>query len=220
MAAILMIYNHYVEFSISAPETEQLTLDDISQRFARSTKAALPCLVACERNGSSISKSRGRSKHHNDLPSISDRVVGFAFATEFHDSSAAFRSTAKLNVYTHQQYYMQGVAKCLVDKLVGTIDSEYSGHSGCEYQASGRDGDAKPRGIRNIVVEVPFDPAEPEKLDWMGRWLTRQDGLAFKRVGVLERVGRKGDRDVSIAIFQRVTAPGGVVGDASPGVLS
>lgn len=184
MARVREIYNHYVEFSVCTPETQRRTHNDMLQRYRDVLANKLPFLVACERGG----KVSGRRKKNmgEDLV-LPDTVVGFAMADDYNDLQGMYRFTAELEVYTDKNYYMKGVAKCLVDKLVALLDPNYIERGGYDIVGEELEGIGPSRVIQNIIVNLPYD--KPERLEWMSRWLT--NWLEFKQVGHLEGIGNK-----------------------------
>lgn len=71
------IYNHYVECSVSVPEEERQTEEQLLARYHDVLKKKLPFLVACERGG----KVASRKRKGEDII-LPDKVVGFAYADD------------------------------------------------------------------------------------------------------------------------------------------
>jgi hypothetical protein len=153
----------------------------------------MPYLVACEKGGVIKARANNNKKSKRNMRGgdedivLPDVVIGFAFADDFNDLKGMYRFTAEMEVYVHTDYYMKGVGKCLLDKLMGLLDSHYLERGGYEVVGEDMDGTGQARVVKNIVVHLSYD--KPEKLEWIGKWL--EGWLQFRRVGVLDGIGTK-----------------------------
>lgn len=226
MPEIRDIYNHYVDHGVCTPETSGRTTLDMQERFqvcmtrsvacvpspnehaAKSQQDTqtntLPYLVACERGGTS-SKGQRRARKFNADFVLPDRIVGFAHADDYNDMLSMYRFTAEIEVFTHKEFLMKGIAKCLLDKLIGLLDPGYVERGGFEVVGDDLIGIGPSRLIKMIVCNFPYDAKKPEKVEWVGRWLCSPEWLGFKEVGNLEGVGNKEGKVVNLAIFQKTT---------------
>ena len=192
------IYNYYISFSVCTPETDRRTTADMQQRYNDILANKLPFLVACERGG--VVKARRKKKGDGEDMILPDKVIGFATADDYNDMRGMYRFTAEIEVYTDEAYYMKGVAKCLVDKLMAMLDPEYIERGGFDVVGEELEGVGPSRIVQNIVVNLPYD--NPTRFEWTHRWLT--SSLGFKQVGHLEGIGNKdGKRYVVISSTQK-----------------
>ena len=212
---IRKIYNHYVSYSVCAPETERRTNADMLQRYKDIIANKLPFLVCCERGAKIKAKKKNKDGEDMVLP---DRVIGFASADDYNDLRGMYRFTAELEVYVDNSCYMKGVAKCLLDKLMGMLDPEYMERGGYDTFGEELEGVGPARVIQNLIVNMPY--VDEKYLAWKGEWFEK---YGFERVGHLKGIGNKegkryvftpvpcyclrADRVVSVtlAIFQRTT---------------
>ena len=181
------LYNDHITTSISTPECEPLTEHDIALRIKQIRASKLPCLVAYQRGGKVV----GRKERNPDGPIIlPDKLVGFAFANDYNDAVGAYRFTASLEVFVDNHSFMQGVASCLMDKLLGLLDPTFGERGGFDIEGDEAEGIGASRLIKNLVMNVAFDRLEV--LEWKKRWL--EHWLGFKQVGMLEGIGDKGGK--------------------------
>jgi L-amino acid N-acyltransferase YncA len=192
MDSIAAIYNFYIVNTVSTAEFEPRTKDQMQQRWQDVRLNQMPYLVACERGGI-IKANRNKTRPKRDMRApdedvvLPDKIVGFAFADDFNDLKGMYRFTAEMEVYVHNDYYQKGVAKCLVDKLMGLLDSNYLERGGYDCVGDDIDGTGRHRVVKNVIVHLSYD--RPEKLEWVGKWL--ETWLQFKQVGNLVDIGTK-----------------------------
>ncbi|KAK3071705.1 hypothetical protein LTR53_008171 [Teratosphaeriaceae sp. CCFEE 6253] len=209
MVQIRDIYNHYVSFTCSAPEAERQSAADMQARLEQVSANDLPFLVACE-PGAKLPARRGRRQYGDgEAIILPDRIVGFALADNFHDPRPMYRHTCEIEVFTHQEYYMKGVANCLLDKLMALTDPTYVERGGFEVRGEDIEGITFPRIVASLVARMAYD--RPEWAVWMTRWL---GGMGFEKVADMPSVGLKDGRrrvlcrmtvDVSLAMFSHKT---------------
>ena len=108
---------------------------------------------------------------------LDDAVVGYAFSGPFRPRPA-YAGTKEVSVYVDAGARGRGVARSLYAALLGRLDAEPSVHT------------------QLAVIALPNDASEA---------LHRAFG--FERVGVLRAVGRKFDRWVDTAWYQRRVDP-------------
>lgn len=186
MNRIREIYNHYVNFSIHTPETERRTNHDMTQRYNAITSNKFPFLVACER-GAKVTGRKNKKGRGEDLV-LPDYVVGFATADDYNDMTGMYRFTAEVEVYTDSKYYMKGIGKCLMDKMMCLLDPDgYTERGGFDVVGDELEGCGSYRRIQHIILNLPYE--KPEIAEWKAKWLTEWCG--FKQVGNLEGIGNK-----------------------------
>ncbi|SMQ47563.1 unnamed protein product [Zymoseptoria tritici ST99CH_3D7] len=219
MAAITEIYNYYITSTCSTPELDRRTKENMHQRWQDVRLNRMPYLVACERGGVIKARNNKKKKSVRTMRGddedviLPDKIIGFAFADDFNDLKGMYRFTAEMEVYVHNDYYMKGVGKCLLDKLMGLLDGHYLERGGYDAVGENIDGTGQQRVVKNIVVHLSYD--KPEKLEWVGKWL--EGWLQFRKVGQLEGIGTKNGKAVSMAIFQRET--GEPLNHANPPIM-
>ncbi|RMY22362.1 hypothetical protein D0867_02764 [Hortaea werneckii] len=197
MTAIRDIYNHYIDNTCCAPETERITENDMLHRFQRITSSGLPFLVACK-SGGIIKGARRKRDPENEL-FLSDVVLGFTYAEDHGQGRPMYRSTVDLHAFVDKQFLLQSIAKCLLDKMMGILDPTYIERGGFGSRCNELEATDSLRKVKSIIARVPFDA--PQRLDWVAKWLV--EWLGFEKKGVLEGVGVKNERSVSEALFQR-----------------
>ena len=188
MTAIRDIYNHYIDNTCCAPETERVTENDMLHRFQRITSSGLPFLVACK-SGGIIKGVRRKRDPENEL-FLSDVVLGFTYAEDHGQGQPMYRSTVDLHVFVDKKFLLQSIAKCLLDKMIGILDPTYIERGGFDSRCDGLEATDSLRKVKSIIARVPFDA--PQRLDWLAKWLI--DWLGFERKGVLEGIGVKNER--------------------------
>ncbi|GAB1743555.1 hypothetical protein NU219Hw_g485t1 [Hortaea werneckii] len=197
MTAIRDIYNHYIDNTCCAPETERVTENDMLHRFQRITSSKLPFFVACK-SGGIIKGVRRKRDPENEL-FLSDVVLGFTYAEDHGQGQPVYRSTVDLHVFVDKQFLLQSIAKCLLDKMIGILDPAYIERGAFGSRCDGLEAMDSFRKVKSIIARVPFDA--PQRLEWVAKWLV--EWLGFEQKGVLEGVGVKNGRSVSEAFFQR-----------------
>lgn len=190
MGAVKDIYNYYIENTTSAPEMDRMSKEQMVSRYRDIRLHRMPFLVAYKPGG--IVKAPRKKKNQTNHPTrddvqLPDTIVGFAFADDYSSSSGMYRFTAEFQFYTREGEYMNGVASCLMDRMLLLLDMTYQDRGGYEALGDDIDGLGTFRIIKNIIINLPFE--KPERLEWMGRWL--EGSLKFKEVGMLENIGTK-----------------------------
>lgn len=190
MGIVKDIYNYYVENSTSVPHMERRSKEEMLTQYRAIRHRRMPYLVAYK-PGVLIKAPRGK-KNQSDHPTrddftLPDTIVGYAFAEDYMNSHSMYRFTAKLEFYTRGTEYMNGVASCLLDKIVGLLDCTYQERGGYEVAGDDVGGLDAIRIIKNLVINMSYD--KPEKLEWVSRWLA--EWMKFRAVGFLENIGTK-----------------------------
>ena len=103
-AAIVAIYNHYIETSTATFEEELLSVETMRERIVEGTKL-YPWLVL-ERDGA---------------------IVGYAYARPWHVRSA-FRFTAEISVYLSPEARGKGLGQSLYEALFSAIEIQGRTH--------------------------------------------------------------------------------------------
>lgn len=190
MDAVKDIYNYYVENSAAALDMERLSKEEMIVRYRAIREAKLPFLVAY-RPGDLIKAPRKKQSHKmqpvRDDIQLPDTIVGFAFAEDYHSMNSVYRFTAEIQFYTKNSDYMNGIASCLLDKLIGLLDPTYQERGGYAIAGNDIDGLDHVRIMKNLIINLPFD--KPEKMEWVTNWLERW--MKFDRVGLLPNIGTK-----------------------------
>jgi len=187
MVEIRDIYNYYVQFTCLTPEIERRTTADMIQRYNDILSNRLPFLVACERGGKIAARRKKNNYNNGEDIILPNRVVGFAFADDYNDLTGMYRFTAEVEVYTLKTYYMKGVAKCLLDKLIAMLDPQFLERGGFAIEGEELEGVGPSRIIQHIIMNVSYE--SPQRLEWMKRWVG--DSLGFEQVGNLPEIGNK-----------------------------
>ena len=177
------IFNHYVQHSVSTPKIAPLTERKMEVLHKEIVRNKLPFLVACK-PGEIIKSKTGR-----ETINLPEMVIGFAYADDYNDMLGMYRFTVEAEVWVHKDYYMKGIGKCLVDKLMGMLDADYIERGGYDIDDEELEGRAPSRTIQNIIINLSYDADRPARLEWVGNWLT--NWIGFKQSGDLKGVGFK-----------------------------
>ncbi|KAK5012890.1 hypothetical protein LTR39_003925 [Cryomyces antarcticus] len=193
MQQIKSIYNHHVQFTVFCPEGRPRTTHQMLERFQDIAENKLPFLVAVERGGGNRIRT---------LQQV-DKVVGFAYADDYNDINGMYRYAAELEVFTHPEYFMKGVAKCLMDKMMYLLDPDYVERGGYPFLGDGLHlGSGGGRVIGTVICHVPYDAEDSSRISWVAKWLGQ---WRFEKICDIPNLGIKLNRHVNLAIFHKKT---------------
>ncbi len=193
---ITEIYNRHIRETVHCPEMTVRTVEQMRGRFNDAHAADLPYIVAIEKSSSKIAMA-GRN-----FP-VCEKVVGFAFADDYHDSAGMYRYTLEFEMYVHKPYQRLGIGSCLMDRLMYVLDPEYMLRTGYRFHSTGpkyESGGVRVAGA--LLCHVPYESTDTERLTWLTRWLGQHD---FKKVGDYPEIGHKLGKAVNLAVFYRKT---------------
>jgi hypothetical protein len=126
----------------------------------------------------------------------SERVVGYAFAEDHVNSSSGFRFTAEVEVYVAKDMHNRAIGKCLVDRVLFTLDVGYGVTTDCAWFCTDRyalPGQARPvhRLLMNCYY-APDDETDRLRSIWLQAMLAR---FGFEKAGEIEGIAcRHGKR--------------------------
>ena len=83
---------------------------------------------------------------------------------------------------------MKGIASCLLDKLLALLDPDYVERGDFDTVGDDLDPVSPSRIIKTLIVNYAYDSERSDKLDWVSRWLSKQD---FEQTGNLLGIGNK-----------------------------
>lgn len=149
--AICAIYNYYVVNSVVTFDFEKQSLVARREWLLEHEKHNLPVLVAEE----------------------DDTVIGWASLSYYH-TRCAYRTTVEFSVYVDHRHHRKGIAKALMDELVGF---------------------ARHREYHCIVGLICSENLAS---------LQMSSALGFEAVGELREVGRKFDRWLNVTFVQKL----------------
>ena len=204
---ITELYNHYVKFSPVACEIEETTEDNWRGIVRGAHEERLPFLVAVRKStkeannyhvdGSGRGAVRPRNGRYQNrrFGPTQEFIVGFAFAEDHAGVMTAFKYTAEMQCFVHNQWLHQGVGKSLVDRIIAAMDPIYLSRHGTEflvenkldYENGGR------REIHRIILNIGYYPKDDHALKWQKDWLAKE--WNFEHVGTLPAVGYKNHRE-------------------------
>ncbi|GAB7361827.1 hypothetical protein MBLNU230_g1869t1 [Neophaeotheca triangularis] len=204
MPQILKLYNLHIKYNTAAPETEEIEVEDMNARFSRIRASNLPFLVACETATQPPRTFNGRPGRYAEI-TLPDPVIGFAFATPYGAANDIYDSAVKLEIWTARAHVRKGIGKCLLDKLLATLDEGYTERADVEFQGAATFAklDYK-QNVKNLFFSVPYEADRPERF-WLPNWLQSPFGPGFVRSGTFERIGEKFGHVLSVAVFHRAT---------------
>ncbi|KAJ4288552.1 hypothetical protein N0V90_011789 [Kalmusia sp. IMI 367209] len=171
------LYNYYAKETISVPEFNERTLNHIIERISTITDEGLPYIVAVAKGN----LPRGKQDY------VNERIVGIAFIDDFCDKGSMYRFTFELELYVHPGFVRQGIAKCLLDRLLEMVNTSYQ--SKCAYEWVNR-GDYLKHGSARVVkvINVTVPHAQGENVDWITEFMRK---FKFRKAGHLFKVGFK-----------------------------
>ena len=185
------IYNRYIDNTFVVPETSRRTEADMLNRLQAARDLKLPFIVACQRG--EVVKARNKNRNGGEDMIMSDRVVGFAYAGDWvNEEESIYRTTVKMEVFVHMEHYGKNIGSCLVDKMMGLLDSSFIERGGYETVGDELDGIGASKVVSNVLIRYSYDAQNTEKLVWVSEWLNRR--LGFKEVGDLQGVAQKFDK--------------------------
>ena len=190
MAQVTTIYNYYVTNTVRVPENNAVLPSHMRNRLQMITAAAHCFVVACLPTGAGSSGKaviKGPGKRNKGFTATcADRVIGFAYSDDFNGPSGMYRFLAEVEVYVDQEFLRKGVASCLLDKLFGILDPNYSERGGYEI----RDDDfgcGASRVVDCMWINYPYVQDDDDK-DWATKWL---GSLGFAQTGEHKKVAYK-----------------------------
>lgn len=166
----------------------------MAQRIHSITTQGLPFLVAVAK-GSQLQRPKQGQGY------VAERIIGFVYLDDFCDRGSMFRYSFELEFYTHPGFIRQGIASCLLDKLLMMANTGYNPRGGYEYSQRGeylKHGSL--RVIKSIGLNVPF--VAKDEIEWMNKWLK---GYGFSRRGHWQNMGYKRGSVVDINQYQHLT---------------
>jgi L-amino acid N-acyltransferase YncA len=191
VAQITKIYNHYVENTWFTPERGTLTTRNMSQRINDIDNVNLPWIVAVQR-----SASTARRDLEEGVFAGREKILGYAFADDHNGMSGALRFTGEIEVYVQRDARNQGVGKCLLDRLLYMLESDYQPAMDYPWYCNGRFAiSGSVRRFHRILATIliaPEDKGDFGRSQWMQHYL---QSFGFEKCGHLSEVGlRKGRR--------------------------
>jgi L-amino acid N-acyltransferase YncA len=207
------IYNWHIENGPRPTEMDPVSTADIRDRFEDAEHHKLPLIVAVGRPKSK-KHSRGSLQNVNMgyQPIVAEeRIVGWTSATDWSASDYVERISAEIEVYVDPEFRMQGVGRCLMDKMLQICDCGYIPCGGYDFHClpehTWKYGGGGARDLHKIwfilrnwskPVQTPEDQKlvkasdrEDEVDIWLKPWL---ESMGFAQEGHLKQVGVKKGR--------------------------
>ncbi len=107
LEALLYIYNYEVLNGTATLDITPQTIDKRKRWFDAHTTSSHPLICAVDDDG---------------------RVVGYASLSTYREKEA-YCSTVELSVYIHPEHRRKGIAKCLMEHIIGLAKAEKSIHT-------------------------------------------------------------------------------------------
>jgi L-amino acid N-acyltransferase YncA len=194
------LYNWYVLNSPRTTDIELIQSWEMKGRLDDCLSAKLPFIVAVSREHKSLRRLKG-----------TERIVGFASATDFSQSNLTERISAELEVYVHPDWTHKGVGRTLIDKL---LDSTDRGHLLTATATFTCDPDIKhlysAGGGRDLNVLIFIirhfknpRPGADEDISGLKEWLINEFG--FEESGCIKGAGTKFKRLMNMTYMTKET---------------
>jgi L-amino acid N-acyltransferase YncA len=194
------LYNWYVTNSPRTTDIELIQNYEMRGRLDDCMSAKLPFIVAVSREHKSLRRLKG-----------TERIVGFASATDFSQSNLTERISAELEVYVHPDWLHKGVGRTLIDKL---LDSTDRGHLRTSTVTFTCDPDIKhlysAGGGRDLNVLIFIirhfknpKPGAGEDIGGLKQWLITE--FDFEESGCIKGAGTKFKRLMNMTYMTKET---------------
>ena len=191
MVPLRDIYNRYIDNTFAVPETSRRTESDMLNRLQAARDVKLPFIVACQRG--EVVKARNKKHNGGEDMVMSDRVVGFAYATDWIDEEdSIYRTTVQMEVFVDMDHYMKKIGSCLADKLMFLLEPYFLERGVYETVGDELDGIGASKVVSNVMIRYSYEAQNAEKLAWVSGWLDRR--LGFQKVADLQGVAQKFDK--------------------------
>lgn len=194
------LYNWYV---INSPRTTDIELIqnwEMRGRLDDCLSSKLPFIVAVSREHKNLRRLKGTEK-----------IVGFASATDFSQSTLTERISAELEVYVHPDWTHNGIGGTLIDKLLESTDR---GHLRTSTVTFTCDPDIKhlysAGGGRDLNVLIFIirhfknpKPGADEDISNLKQWLINE--FDFEESGCIKGAGTKFKRLMNMTYMTKET---------------
>jgi L-amino acid N-acyltransferase YncA len=181
---LLKLYNWYVAHATQCVDTEALSDVDLRRRIDDCKRVQLPFIVAVERRAATNGRVVGNQ---------SERIMGYALATDFMGPQTIGRVTADLEVFVDNAKTRLGIGRCLMDKLLEVCDPMYIAKQGYFFNCSQEDRSLySPGGSRKLtrlVFSFGYSADDPTQYRWVKKWL--ELNYRFEEQGLLRGAATK-----------------------------
>jgi L-amino acid N-acyltransferase YncA len=134
---------------------------------------------------------------------VSEKIVGYISLDDYCDQSSIYRYTFDMELFVHPGYLCQGIAKCLMDRLLEMANTSYSARGGYQYVNHFEYLKTGPsRVIKTILLNVHHEHGQDIQAEWQNKFL---NAFKFQRVGRLPQLGFKHGKTIDISIYAHHT---------------
>jgi L-amino acid N-acyltransferase YncA len=178
ISELVSLCNWHVANSTQCTNVEEFSHMDIRQRIDDCKRRRFPFIVAVER----------RHFFQTTMPrDQSEKILGYATASDFMGSSTVGRYIAGLEVFVHPTKMGKRVGHCLMDKLLEICDPTYIPKQGYFFDCSPDDRYLYSRGgsrkLTRVIFTFVFSEDEPDDYNRVKEWLER---CHFEEQGILK----------------------------------
>ncbi|EAW07330.1 GNAT family N-acetyltransferase [Aspergillus clavatus NRRL 1] len=188
---LLPICNWYTQNSNLSTRIAHIDDAILRQRIDDCRNARLPFLVAAERGTVDDNST--------------EKILGYAMATESLGHGAAGQFTAELEVFIKPDQKRRGIGKCLLDKLIEACDATYIPKRGylCDASCEDRTGlyAGGSRTIKRLVFAIAYSKSDVLHVKWLLDWLERE--YEFEEQGVLKGARVKSGKFLDVSYLVR-----------------
>ena len=203
------LYNRYVENTIDAIECQPIVEKEMRTRFLVAKQERRAFLVAISlppggktppheeeprKSGRANNGRRNRNNRGNTQVIPPEVVVGFSYIERFSLPTTAFEHTAELFVFVSPDHLRLGIGKTLVDRIMPSVDTLQSTHSGTDFVPGDRSAQMMyelggPRKTKKIVATLFYHTGEEEDFRWKKNWLEKK--LFFTQASFMYTIAEK-----------------------------
>ncbi|EFE38180.1 conserved hypothetical protein [Trichophyton verrucosum HKI 0517] len=179
--ALVELFNWYVKNTVRRADTEEISFDEMREHVEELQRDNYPFIVAVQRHP----RAWHAMNHEAEM------LYGFCCISDFTGPLSTQRFSYDLEVFVHPKNFKQGVASCLLDKMLEICDPKYSARGGYIFDCSSRGKDVYTCGLSRpamrLCAVVHHSDEEFAEYTWIKEWLGKKFG--FEEQGYLGGFG-------------------------------
>ncbi|EGE05977.1 hypothetical protein TEQG_04984 [Trichophyton equinum CBS 127.97] len=179
--ALVELFNWYVKNTVRRADTEEISFDEMREHVEELQRDNYPFIVAVQRH----------PRVWHAMNHEAEMLYGFCCISDFTGPLSTQRFSYDLEVFVHPKNLKQGVASCLLDKMLEICDPKYSARGGYIFDCSSRGKDVYTCGMSRpamrLCAVVHHSDEEFAEYIWVKEWLGKKFG--FEEQGCLRGFG-------------------------------